>query len=94
MRIFPVLLLIAFLTLPNIANAQIEACGVPQDPTMETEATEYCNMHERRFAYRESREEFKSILNERRENYQAPQREIKAQYQRDLKTLHGQVGND
>ena len=94
MRILISILSLSIVLLSSNSHAQIEACGVPEDPTIKTEATEYCDMHQRRFAYRESRKEFKEILDERRENYQAPQREIKAQYERDLKSLHGQIGND
>ena len=88
MRILLSFFALALLFVSSQSHAQIEACGVPQEPTMETEAQTYCDIHQRRLAYRESQQDFKSLLDQRRENYQAPNQEIRSNYQRDLDALN------
>lgn len=70
------------------------ACGVPAEADMDTEPrdADYCNIHERRFAYREQAIKLKQQIQERAENYHAPKRAAHEQYIKDLKALNERRG--
>lgn len=84
-----VFLAAAFLSLPAPASAgEAVACGAPASVTMSTEAQDYCNLHQRRFAYREENTKLRGQMDERRENYYAPQSSGIKSYEAELEALN------
>lgn len=90
MRFFISFLSVAvFLGLPaSVSAGEPIACGVPESVGVATEAQDYCNLHQRRFAYREEREKLRQQIDERRENYYAPQNSALKAYDAELETLN------
>lgn len=57
-------------------------------------ADSHCNPYNRQLAYREERLKFRKMIEDRREEYYAPQREAQKQYQEDLEALNEERNHD
>lgn len=80
-----------FMTLPltSVKAAEIVQCGVPTTVTIETENNEkYCDIHQRRLAYREESLKLKEQMHERAKNYAAPKTQALKQYAQDIEALN------
>lgn len=95
MRLF--LILSLFIITPFAQKAEAGepyACGAPlitdedADARMPTETGGRCDIHDRRFAYREQALKMQELLKERQENYAAPRRQIEEQYREKLEALN------
>lgn len=88
----PVLLLALALliTAPAFAGEPV-ACGVPEDASLSTEIPDYCNIHDRRFAYRDEDKKFKALIEERRVNYNAPREEALKAYNSNLEAYYKEM---
>lgn len=67
---------------------EVVGCGVPNSVVMSTETADYCDFHQRRFAYHEEALKHKALLQERRENFIAPQIEARKRYEADLEAFN------
>ncbi len=96
--LFILSLLVVIPLLPAHAGEPYE-CGVPlvtgEDPDarMPEETGGRCDIHDRRFTYREEALKMKELIKKRQENYAAPKRQIKAQYEERLEALNAQRGS-
>jgi len=90
---FIALAVILTTTLPTHAHAQ-ESCGQPSDVRSIGEAEGFCSVYDRQFAYRENRNEFRKMLNERREDYIAPYLSAKEKYAKDMEALNNERNHD
>jgi hypothetical protein len=80
---------------PGTARADIRECGTPKSSSMETDpGFVYCDIHQRRFAYKESRDEFNRQLDERRANYLAPGLQARKDYEKDLQALYSETNSE
>lgn len=68
------------------------ACGVPDPAVLDTEIPDYCNFHDRRFAYRDEDKKFKNLIEERRKNYNAPREQALKAYKADLEKRYNEIG--
>ena len=100
MRILIFLSLLAVIPFFNAAQAgEPYECGVPLitdedvDAKMPTETGGRCDIHDRRFAYREEALKMKALLNERQRNYAAPRTQIEKQYKERLEALNQERGS-
>jgi len=87
-------LAIAFISIPLTAGAQ----GFCAQETISMrdvgEAESHCSMYDRQLAYREERVKFRKMIEERREDYIAPQLEAQKKYAKDLEALHNRRSHD
>jgi len=86
--LLPALLII--FTSPEAVSGELVACGVPESYDLPTETENYCNFHQRRFAYREEAMKLKEQLKERQENFAAPRRQAREQYEENWEALNQQ----
>lgn len=99
MRILVVLSLL--IVIPFFSTAQAGepyACGVPVktgdiDARMPTETGGRCDIHDRRFAYREEALKLQDLMRERQKNYAAPRSQIEQQYRERLEALNQERGS-
>ena len=96
--LMPLLKLIAFsillAALPFSAQAQ-EVCGEPISlRQINPKAEKYCSVYERQLAYREERMKFRKMIEERREDFIAPQIAAQKKYKKDLEALHKNRSSD
>lgn len=74
-------------------------CGVPEitgesiHARMPTETGGRCDIHDRRFAYREEAIKLRELMQERQENYAEPRSIIHENYNEKLKALNEQRGS-
>lgn len=74
---------------------QILACGTPNEPLLKTDDNfTVCDIYSRQFAYIESRNEFREMIEERRKNYIKPQLDLQEIYKRDLDAYHNSIGSE
>lgn len=86
----------------NSAQAQnlntSEACTTPRpnDPVAaeDPERWKYCDIHMRRFAYREKHLELKAMLEERAKNYRASSKTSIDGYEQALRNHHASLGSE
>lgn len=84
---------LVFFCLPGLASAgEVVVCGVPEAAEMDTAGKDYCNLYQRRFAYREEAMKLRQKIHERRENYHAPQSSAVRAYEADLEALNAERG--
>ncbi len=81
--------LVAFFITPTSAiSGELRACGVPDHVEIPTETEGYCDIHQRRFAYREKAIKLKEQMQARAENFAAPRRQALEQYEKDVQALN------
>ena len=102
MRLFILLTSVLVISaLPNTAHAgEPYECGVPEitgesvHARMPTETGGRCDIHDRRFAYREEAIKLRELMKERQENYAEPRSIIHENYSKKLKALNEERGSD
>jgi len=95
MKFFVIPFLMMFLFLPiGHAQAQDFCAGEVSGIRDIGEAASYCSVYDRQLAYREERMEFREMLEERREDFIAPQLAAEKKYQKDLEALHNRRSHD
>lgn len=97
-----IVLILSFLVvIPFISTAHAGepyGCGVPlvtgedSDAKMPTETGGRCDIHDRRFTYREEGLKMQQLIKDRQENYMAPHKQIKDQYREKLEALNQERG--
>ena len=87
-------LAIAFITISSSAQAKDFCTGEPISMREIGEADGHCSVYDRQLAYREERLKFRKMLEERREDFIAPQLEAQKKYQKDLETLNEERNHD
>jgi hypothetical protein len=93
MRIVFYILVVLSLGCFATRDATALECGVPEAPNLGADTTEYCDIHQRRLAYKDSRDEFRGQVQTRRENYIAPALEARKVYDANVQSLHNQAGD-
>ena len=87
MRYLLLLPLVLGFSMPSIAQDTYN-CGIPVEENISPDALPYCDMHQRRLAYREEAIKLEKQMKERAENFAAPRRAALEQYQRDIEALN------
>jgi hypothetical protein len=91
MRLLFLALLLSIVPL-SVQAGEVVACGVPNAVDMLTEVTaDYCDIHQRRFAYRVEALAHKQQIEDRAANYVAPQIEALKRYEADFEGLERTV---
>ena len=94
---FALFLVFSFCILKNaaLADTPVRSCGTPWPGKVETDpGKSYCNIYDRQFAYRDENVKFRSDIEERRENFGAPQQKVVHEYQDTLKARHNAIGSE
>ncbi len=89
----PIVLVFAFtllMAVPALAGEPV-ACGVTDPASLNTDIPDYCNFHDRRFAYRDEDKKFKSLIDERRANFNAPRAEALKAYKGNLEAYYKEM---
>src|SRR5262245_56206374 len=74
---------------PAFAASSVVACGTPHIETVTTDpGFEYCDIHNRRFAYKESYDDLKQQIEERHKSYNAPRQQVIKDYQQRLEEYY------
>ncbi len=61
-------------------------CGVPEKPVLETDPGEdFCDIYSRQIAYVEQQQDFRSLIEQRRENYVAPRNQAYEAYRKKMR---------
>ncbi|MCB9983825.1 MAG: hypothetical protein H6861_09180 [Rhodospirillales bacterium] len=79
-------IILSFASTPAQAG-DVYACGVPDSVNVPSETEGFCDIHQRRFAYREEYLKMREQMQVRAENFAAPRREALEQYKKDLQVL-------
>lgn len=87
-------LTIAFIIIPLAVQAQGYCAQEPINMREIGEADRYCSVYDRQLAYREERIKFRKMIEERREDFIAPQLEAEKKYEKDLEALHERRNHD
>ena len=67
------------------AEGRVVQCGVPEKPILETDpALDFCDIYTRQIAYVEQQQDFRSLIEERRDNYVAPRNEAYEAYRKKM----------
>ncbi len=82
------------LSAPAHAQAQVVQCGAPIDSELGTETADYCNIYDRQFAYEKKRKHFRELIDQRRENYEAPRKRAVEAYGRNVEGRHYPKGEE
>ena len=88
LAILPLIFIALFFSRPALADGETYQCGVPDAPKLEKtddpEFWRYCDYYARRFAYAQEQKEFRTQLDQRRENYARYRETAIRQYKADL----------
>ena len=85
---FALALLVLTVLPATAAEPVVTECGVPPPAQLDTGSIPYCNIHDRRFGYKDEADKFRKLLDERRANYIAPGQKAMNQFKDDLKARH------
>jgi len=85
-KIFTISLLCTFI--PIMAAQAQQSCGQAIGMDMIGDAEKYCSVYDRQLAYREERIKFRQMIEDRREEFIAPQIQAQRQYKKDLEALN------
>ena len=76
-------------------QAEVTFAGDPEEVHIETDpGFDFPDIYQRQLAYRESLLPLRAELKERQENFAAPSREVRQNYEEDLKALHQSIQNE
>ena len=84
-----ILMLFATVTLSHPVKAgEIIDIGTPAEPELSTETEGFGDVFSRQLKYRESAIEFRNLVIERQQNFQAPAKEARQNYENAIESLN------
>ena len=78
----------------NTHAGEPEFCGTPKDVNISTEATPFCDIHNRRLAYRKEAIKLKEQMNERARNFAEPRKVAYERYLENVQKLNDERASD
>lgn len=96
--IFIFCLIVGIVTVIKIKKASAQEnvtpiqCGEATSGSIDTASSqEYCNIYQRQLEFKESADKLRDEIEQRSENFAAPRRAAREQYEADLEALHKSI---